>query len=640
MNPRLVALSGPLKGQTFILGEGELSIGRLSSNTVHVTDIAVSRRHCVIKGEDGHFKIYDLESRNGSFVNGVPVKERLLEHGDRMEVGSSLFVFLTEEGEPPVPPNPVFFEESQVLRTPVVQLRREDALYWLADEVETHSPLQSARKARDLDLLLRISTTVNSIRKLEDLQRRLLELVFEVIPAERGAILLVSEDLGTFTSVFGWDKAPSSDRPVQVSRTVIRQVLHDRAGMLSNDVLDGKNFSDSESLVASRISSLLAVPVLLFKKLLGAIYLDTCNPTARFDRDHLQLLTGIAAIAAIALENARHMEWLESENQRLQDEIKLEHSMVGESVPMRNVLQFVAKAAPTDATVLICGESGTGKELVARALHTNSRRADRPFVAINCAAIAETLLESELFGHEKGAFTSAFAQKKGKLEVADGGSLFLDEVSELAPALQAKLLRVLQEREFERVGGTHPIKVDVRLIAATNKDLDEAIREGRFRRDLFFRLNVVPLTMPPLRERRDDISLLATHFAKKYSRKCKGHDMGISAEARACLAQYDWPGNVRELENAIERAVVLGSGDVIRPEDLPEDILETAPAKGAAFTRYHEAIKQAKKKLILQAVEQAAGNLTEAARRLGVHPNYLHRLVRNLDLRGELKAKA
>jgi transcriptional regulator with GAF, ATPase, and Fis domain len=641
MNPRLVAVSGPLKGQTFTLSEGELSVGRLSSNHVHVTDIAVSRRHCVIRGEDGHFKVHDLESRNGSFVNAVPVKERLLEHGDRIEVGSSLFVFLVGEGEVPVPSNPVFFEESQVLRTPVVQLRREDALYWLADQAETHSPLQSARKARDLDLLLRISTTVNSIRKLEDLQRRLLELVFEVIPAERGAILLVTEeDPNTFSSVFGLDKAPGSERPVQVSRTVIRQVLQERAGMLSNDVLEGKDFRDSESLVASRISSVVAVPVLLFQKLLGAIYLDTCNPTTRFDRDHLQLLTGIAAIAAVALENARHMEWLVSENRRLQDEIKLEHSMVGESAPMRNVLQFVAKAAPTDATVLICGESGTGKELVARALHTNSRRADKPFVAINCAAIAETLLESELFGHEKGAFTSAFAQKKGKLEVADGGTLFLDEVSELALALQAKLLRVLQEREFERVGGTRPIKVDVRVIAATNKDPNEAIREGRFRRDLFFRLNVVSLTMPPLRERRDDISLLATHFVKKYSRKCKGHDMGVSAEARACLAQYSWPGNVRELENAIERAVVLGSGDVIRPEDLPEDILETAPAEGAGFTRYHEAIKQAKKKLILQAVEQSAGNVTEAARRLGVHPNYLHRLVSNLDLRRELKAKA
>ncbi len=633
-------MSGPLKGQTFSLAEGDLSIGRLSSNGVHVADIAVSRRHCVIRSEDGHFKIQDLESRNGSFVNTVPVKERLLEHGDRIEVGSSLFVFLVEEGEPPVPSNPVYFEETQVLKTPYVQLRREEALYWLADGAETLIAPEPARKARDLDVLLRISTTVNSIHKLEDLQRRLLELVFEVIPAERGAILLVSGDLETFSSVFGWDRIPGTERPVQVSRTIIRQVLQERVGMLSNDVPESNGFSESESLAACRISSLLAVPLLLFQKLLGAIYLDTCDPATRFDADHLQLLTGIAAIAAVALENARHMEWLESENRRLQEEIKLEHSMVGESVPMRKVLHFVAKVAPSDSTALICGESGTGKELVARALHTNSRRADQPFVAINCAAIAETLLESELFGHEKGAFTSAFAQKKGKLEMADGGTLFLDEVSELDPALQAKLLRVLQEREFERVGGIRPIKVDVRLIAATNKDLEAAIREGRFRRDLFFRLNVVSLTVPPLRERRDDISLLATHFVKKYSRKCKGHDMGISAEARACLAHYDWPGNVRELENAIERAVVLGSGDIIRLEDLPEDILETAPAQGATSTPYHEAIKQAKRKLILQAVEQSAGNFTEAARRLGVHPNYLHRLVRNLGLRAELKAKA
>jgi Nif-specific regulatory protein len=546
---------------------------------------------------------------------------------------------MVEEGEPPVASNPVCFEESEVLKTPCVQLRREDALYSLSDGAATITSLEPVRAARDLDALLRISTAVNSLRKLDDLQRRLLELAFEVIPAERGAILLVSEDLDNFSSVFGMDKAPGTARPVQVSRTIVRQVLRERVGVLTNDVLEKTAFSPSESLVASRISSLLAVPLLLFQKLIGVIYLDTRDPEIGFDEHHLQLLTGIAAIAVVALENAQHMEHLASENQRLQEEIKLEHSMVGESSAMRKVLQFVAKVAPSDSTVLVYGESGTGKELVARALQANSRRAGKPFVAINCAAIAEALLESELFGHEKGAFTSAFAQKKGKLEVADGGTLFLDEVSELALTLQAKLLRVLQEREFERVGGTHPIKVDVRLIAATNKDLEEAIREGHFRRDLFFRLNVVSLTMPPLRDRRDDISLLATHFAKKYSRKCKRHDMGISSEARACLAQYDWPGNVRELENAIERAVVLGSGDVIRPEDLPEDILETNIVPGPASTLYHEAIKQAKKKLILQAVEQSAGSFTEAARRLGVHPNYLHRLVRNLDLRAELKAK-
>ena len=211
------------------------------------------------------------------------------------------------------------------------------------------------------------------------------------------------------------------------------------------------------------------------------------------------------------------------------------------------------------------GESGTGKELVAHAIHSNSARAGKQFVAINCAVLSEALLESELFGHEKGAFTSAVAQKRGRLEVADGGTLFLDEVGELTPATQAKLLRVLQERQFERLGSTHSINVDVRIIAATNRNLEEAIKSGRFREDLYYRLNVISLTLPPLRERRDDISLLAYYFIEKYSKKCKRLVSGISPEARACLVAYDWPGNVRELENAIERAIVLGNTEVIVP---------------------------------------------------------------------------
>ena len=219
---------------------------------------------------------------------------------------------------------------------------------------------------------------------------------------------------------------------------------------------------------------------------------------ARFDEDHLKLLTAIANIAAVALENARHVEWLQSENRRLQEDIHLEHNMIGESKKMQSVYQFISRVAPTDATVLIDGESGTGKEMAARAIHLNSRRGEKAFVAINCAALTETLLESEMFGHEKGAFTGALGLKKGKLEVADGGTVFLDEIGEMAQPLQAKLLRVLQEREFERVGGTRTIKIDIRLIAATNRDLEEAIKQGAFRQDLYYRLNVVSIRMPPL----------------------------------------------------------------------------------------------------------------------------------------------
>ena len=303
---------------------------------------------------------------------------------------------------------------------------------------------------------------------------------------------------------------------------------------------------------------------------------------------------------------------------------------------MKEVFQFIGRVAPTEATVLLEGESGTGKELAARALHRNSHRSGKPFVAINCAAIPETLLESDLFGHERGAFTGAASLKKGRLEVADGGVVFLDEIGELALGLQVKLLRVLQEREFERVGGTHPIKIDVRLIAATNRDLAEAVRKGEFRQDLYYRLAVMRLTMPPLRERREDIPMLTRHFVQKNAKRCKVKPKPVSREAMAALVNYEWPGNVRELENAVERALVMGSSEMVLLEDLPESLLEQASAEDAHEGRYHAHVKEVKKQLILDAVEQTRGNYVEAAGILGVHPNYLHRLIRNLGLKEEL----
>ncbi|MBC7929366.1 MAG: sigma 54-interacting transcriptional regulator, partial [Rubrivivax sp.] len=314
--------------------------------------------------------------------------------------------------------------------------------------------------------------------------------------------------------------------------------------------------------------------------------------------------------------------------------------LVGSSQAMRLVKERIGKVARGMAPVLVRGESGTGKELAAQAVHHNSPRRDRAFVAINCAALTETLLESELFGHEKGAFTGALAQKKGKLEVADGGTLFLDEVGEMSPILQAKLLRVLQEREFERVGGTRSIRVDVRVVAATNRDLEDAVRQKGFRQDLYYRLNVVSFEMPALRERKEDIPLLANYFAAKYAAKFKRKVTGLSSQARECLLNYDWPGNVRELENAIERAVVLGTTERVLPEDLPETVLEAEASSGATpatVTKYHDAVRESKKHLLLRALEQSGGSFTEAARLLEVHPNYLHRLISNLNLRPELK---
>ena len=620
MPPRLAAISGKLKGAIFALNEESLVIGRETGADLCIADASVSRRHSKIENYETGFVITDLESLNGTFVNDVPVRSRRLEHGDRVRIGDSQFLFLIHEGDATSKSSDVRIDEAHVVSGSTVQIRFDDAIYQMT---------------RDLSALMKISTEINSIRGLDNLLERLLDLLFEVVPAERGAILLTDESSFETSLVFGLDRVYGKDAAVNVSRTIVQQVLRDGVALLANDAPSETGLV-TDSLIEARTHSVLCVPLILFDRKLGVVYLDSTVTRDHFNREHLQLVTAIAGIAAVAIENARQFEWLETENERLRTDVNIEHNMVGESAAMQRVYHFISKVAPTDATVLISGESGTGKELAARAIHRNSKRAQKPFMAVNCAALNESLLESELFGHEKGSFTGAFAQKKGRLEIADGGTVFLDEIGELTPPLQVKLLRVLQEREFERVGGTVTINVDLRLIAATNKNLEEAIEMGQFREDLYYRLNVVSLEMPGLRERREDVMLLANYFADKFGGRSNRKLKGFTEEARARLTSHDWPGNVRELENAIERAVVLGTTDRILAEDLPEVLLERDV--NVANT-YHGAVAQAKKQIILNAMEQAAGNFTAAAKLLGVHPNYLQRLVGNLNLREQLKIR-
>ena len=309
--------------------------------------------------------------------------------------------------------------------------------------------------------------------------------------------------------------------------------------------------------------------------------------------------------------------------------------IVGESAGIVHLKKLIDRVAPQDASVLILGESGTGKELVAHAIHTQSKRANRLFVAINCAALSETLLESELFGHERGAFTGAVALKKGKLEMAQGGTVFLDEIGELAPGLQAKLLRVLQERTFERVGGTQTMPLDIRLVAATNRDLGAEAKRGQFRNDLYHRLNVITLKVPPLRERAEDIPVLAAHFLDLGEARCGRRLAGLAEESLRCLIRYPWPGNVRELQNAIEHAVILGSSEWLMPEDLPETVLEAADPADLA-SAYQSALGEARRDCVIRAWEEAKGDHDAAARILGMHPNSLRRLIRHLELRETL----
>lgn len=629
-NAYLIPVAGPLEKTTISLLEDEVSVGRDSSNSISIRDYSVSRRHCVIKRDSESFKILDLESANGTFVNDLPAGEQLLKHGDQIGIGRALFLFQFVEGEHDGTHSSVELSDDELNRPATTQLPSKDAVYLKPDAVKAALG-NGGRIARDLNALLKISTMLSTVRQLAQLETTLLQTLLETIPADRGAILRVHENSEEVVASYGTDKIPRPQQPIRISRSVVQKVMRKGVAILCVDVRDDQSLGDAESLFAAQVHSLLCVPLIIRDRVAGLIYLDTSNRGIVLDEGHLQLVTAVGSIAAVAIENVQHLEWLQGENQRLHQQVNLEHNMIGESPRMRDVYRFIERVAPASTTVLIRGESGTGKELVAHAIHSNSDRSAKQFVAINCAVLSEPLLESELFGHEKGAFTGAVAQKRGRLEVADGGTLFLDEVGELAPATQAKLLRVLQERQFERLGSTRSINVDVRIIAATNRNLEEAIKSGRFRDDLYYRLNVISLTLPPLRERRDDIPLLAYYFIEKYSKKCKRLVNGISPEARACLVAYDWPGNVRELENTIERAIVLGNTEVIVPEDLPESLLTgSAPQK---LPDYHEAVNEMKKKIIQGAIEQAGGNYTQAAKLLGIHSTNLHRLIRTLGLR-------
>ncbi len=341
----------------------------------------------------------------------------------------------------------------------------------------------------------------------------------------------------------------------------------------------------------------------------------------------------------LTIERAREHAGLKAENrrlrQRLDDRVEMDN-IIGQSASMQAMMEMLSMVAPSDATVLITGASGTGKELVARCLHHNSQRKDQPLVAINCAAIAETLLESELFGHEKGAFTGADKRHEGRFMQAHGGTLFLDEIGETSAFMQAKLLRAIQEKEIQRVGGQEVISADVRIVAATNRDLRAEVAAGRFREDLFYRLNVMTLEVPPLRQREEDIPLLAHHFLRKYARRNRKHAEGFAPLAMDMLLRYPWPGNVRELENAVERAVILLTGDYVTERQLPLNIVEEhpgreEPARPAQTMDGTRSLEEIEKEAILTTLQASDGNKSETARRLGITRKTLHNKLKSYD---------
>src|SRR6516165_104846 len=577
MGPRILAISGPLEGKEFRLDSGSVSVGRDASNQISLQDSAVSRQHCIVEWVNGHAQLRDLESHNGTFVNGIPVSRRMLNHGDVVRVGRCELMYVTTDIAPAVirELSPEVESHSDILKTVTLG----ESHRWLAN------PTDVGRLARDLNALVKISKTINSIRDLRELQRSLLDCIFEVVPAERGAIIQLDRPEDDSCSVFTYERgAGDAQSSPAVPRDLVKRALWEQSAIVA-DELAGSGPPEHA----------ICVPLLGVRSTVGVLYLSSSKPGAKYGEDHIHFLNSAAGIAAVTLENLLALESLQAENRRLREELVRHENIVGDGNAMRHLMGLIKKVATGDSTVLIRGESGTGKELVARAIHAGSSRAEKPFIAINCAAIPDTLLESELFGNEKGAFTGAVF-KRGKLEAAEDGTVFLDEIGELAPLLQAKLLRVLQQREFERLGGTRPLKFQARVIAATNKNLEQAIKTGEFRQDLFYRLNVVSTMLPPLREHREDIPLMAIYFASKYAERSTRPFKGISAEARSILMSYHWPGNVRELENAIEHAIVMGSVEEILPEDLPETLLEKQSPQ-VSTGKYHHEINELKKRL-------------------------------------------
>ncbi len=617
----LVAESGPLRGQSIELHEGETAIGRDPNNGVAILDSALSRRHFLIKRTGDKFFVRDLGSRNQTFLNGRPVQQEIrMSEGDILRAGSSEFRFLRHL---PMTQSLTSFP-LDVNDTHSIILRPAESRYLAPVPVAP-----SGRELRDLSGLLRFARSIASVRDMESLESNVFEAVREMTSAEQGALILVDDSDGSIVAERTWSRSGGVTRPV--SRMILNRVIQDGVAMLVRDV--PAEISGSESLVVTSVRSLVAVP--LAKS--GVLYLDSHSPLHRFDQQDLELAAAIGNITALSLSNLRIIESLVSENARLREDLGLTHDLVGDSEPIRQVLQHIARASAADSNVLVLGESGTGKELAARAIHFNSDRAIRPFVAINCASIPETLIESELFGHEKGAFTNALMQKKGKFELAQGGTIFLDEIGELSTPLQAKLLRVIQEREIERLGGSKPIKIDVRLIAATHRDLKDMVRHKTFRQDLFFRLNVIPIRMPALREHPEDIPVLAAYFLEKFRKRTKRRVTGIAPKARDLLCRYEWPGNVRELENAIERAVVMGVTDVMVPEDFPE-LLETVGLDlSDRPDSLHAVLTEAKRRAIQRALEQAGGSQIEAAQLLDIHPVHLSKTIKALGLRTSRK---
>jgi Nif-specific regulatory protein len=485
-----------------------------------------------------------------------------------------------------------------------------------------------------IDRLKEISSWVSSVLDLDQLLELIIESGTQMMNAKASSLLLLDPKTNKlfFKVATGEKKDEVSKYEIELGQGIAGFVAEKGEPLLIPDVSrDPRWYKKISESIGFETKSIACVPMKVDGDTIGVVEIIDKEDGSPITGEDMKLLTAFAEVASLGIANARKIERVKRENEDLKEELSVKYQIVGESPSLRKVITDSFKVANSKTSTLILGESGTGKELLARLIHRAGPRKDKPMIVINCAALPDTLLESELFGHEKGSFTGAVSRKIGKFELADHGTIFLDEIGEMSPGMQAKLLRVLQEGVFYRVGGNVPITVDVRVIAATNRNIHQEVREGRFREDLYYRLNVVQIHVPSLRERREDIPRLAKYFLDIFNQERGLPHLTMSDKAVTRMIQYDWPGNVRELRNAIERAVVMGNDHEILPEHLPISLGSPKSGLEVGLT-LRQALNAFKRDFIKLNLNHTSGNRTEAARVMGIQRTYLSRMITKLGL--------
>ncbi|HEY1187556.1 MAG TPA: sigma 54-interacting transcriptional regulator, partial [Gemmata sp.] len=576
-------------------------------------------------------------SLNGTHLNGESLRtDRPLRPLDEVRLGRTRFVFVDEMAQlPDVPklaPRPADQTDGLEIRKRLGQTRYQQQPPAPATDSETIKQDARVQPQQAVAVLYRLALDMAAAPDKLELCALAADAIFRATPAEVVAVLAL-KDVRELELVTHRVRGGGPVTYHKVSQFVSSEVLSAKEAILAENIATNRMLKDRDSLAELKVASLICAPVMFDDKVLGLLHLYRTSGHAPLNADDLEFTLALARQLGTVWHRFGRQAHLSAENRSLRSQLKIESEIVGGSDALQKIETQIARVAETRATVLVRGESGSGKELVARAIHLNSPRRDAAFICLNCAALTETLLESELFGHEKGAFTGATERLVGKFEAADGGTIFLDEIGEMALTTQAKFLRVLEGHPFERVGGTSAIKADVRVVAATNRPLEEAVRAGTFRRDLFYRLQVVQLDVPPLRDRLDDVPLLADHFLKKFARETGRKFKGFSPEALDKLRAYRWPGNVRELRNVIERAVALGSGPVLGTADIWLSELDIGgPVVGAVAAYKPEPLEDVEKRHILETLKHTDWNKSKAAAILGIERSTLDRKIEKFGL--------